>query len=68
MGKIIASILPLIGIVMAIKKVIEMEMSEHKGNYNLGHTSDGFIVLGMLVLLIIGILALLYIWLPKKKS
>ena len=68
MGKVIVSILPIIGIVMALKKIVEMEMSTHMGNYNLGHTADGIIFLFMLLLIVVCIAVLLYIWLPEKKK
>ena len=68
MGKVIVSILPIIGIVMALKRLIEMEMSTHTGNYNLGHTSDGIIFLLMVLLIVVCIALLLYIWLPEKEK
>ena len=67
MGQIIVSILPVIGIVMGLKRLIGMEMSTHTGNYNLGHTSDGIIFLFM-VLLIVVCIALLFIYLASRKG
>jgi len=68
MKKILFSILPVLGMIMAIRHWIEMAMNDDKGNYALGHTADGIILLGIVILLLICISALLYIWLPTNPK